>query len=165
MAFKIAVSGLRGAATDLDVTGNNIANAGTTAFKKSRTQFSDVYAVSNLGTGSDAIGHGVQVSAVTQQFTQGNLSFTDNNLDLAINGEGFFVLDEGESEVTREPARSGSIETARRQSHRPTVVAFGAVNGAVTGALAPLQLTTTVLAPQATSNVDVEVTWTPMNPR
>ena len=86
MAFRIAVSGLQAASTDLDVTGNNIANAGTTGFKGSRTQFADVYAVSNLGSTRDAIGQGVQVSAVAQQFNQGNVSFTDNSLDMAVNG-------------------------------------------------------------------------------
>ena len=74
MAFRIAVSGLRAASADLDVTGNNIANANTTGFKSSRTQFADVYAVSNLGTSQDAIGQGVQLAAVAQQFNQGNIA-------------------------------------------------------------------------------------------
>ena len=65
MAFRIAVSGLRAATADLDVTGNNIANANTTGFKGSRAEFADLYAV-NLGTASEAIGHGVQLASVAQ---------------------------------------------------------------------------------------------------
>ena len=91
MAFRIAVSGLRAATADLDVTGNNIANANTTGFKQSRVQFADVYAVSNLGTSQDAIGQGVQLAAVAQQFNQGNIAFTDNNLDLDYE-EGEYIL-------------------------------------------------------------------------
>ena len=92
MSFNIAVSGLRAASADLEVTGNNIANAGTTGFKGSRTEFADVYAVSNLGTTRDPIGAGVRLAAVSQQFGQGNVNFTDNSLDLAVSGQGFFVL-------------------------------------------------------------------------
>ncbi|MEE8058870.1 MAG: flagellar hook protein FlgE [Pseudomonadales bacterium] len=94
MAFNTALSGLRAANTDLEVTGNNIANASTTGFKKSRAEFGDVYATSLIGGGGGTPGSGVLVSNVAQQFDQGNVSFTDNALDLAINGSGFFVLAE-----------------------------------------------------------------------
>ena len=59
MAFRIAVSGLRAATADLDVTGNNIANNTTTGFKASRAQFADIYAVSSLGGSQQSIGQGV----------------------------------------------------------------------------------------------------------
>ncbi|WP_304641078.1 flagellar hook protein FlgE [Pseudomonas sp.] len=91
MGFNIGLSGIRAAASDLNITGNNIANAGTVGFKLSRAEFSDVYAASILGSGSNAQGSGVLLGDVAQIFTQGNVNFTENSLDLAINGNGFFV--------------------------------------------------------------------------
>ncbi len=90
MTFNTAISGLRAASDILQVTGNNIANASTAGFKASRAEFSDVYATSVLGTGGNSIGSGVRLSDVSQQFTQGNTSFTSNSLDMAVNGNGFF---------------------------------------------------------------------------
>jgi len=90
MSFTTGLSGLRAATADLNVTGNNIANASTTAFKQSRAEFGDVYAASLTGTG--AVGSGVLLQQVAQQFTQGNISLTDRDLDVAINGRGFFVI-------------------------------------------------------------------------
>ncbi|MGB1192445.1 MAG: flagellar hook-basal body complex protein, partial [Pseudomonadales bacterium] len=90
MTFNTALTGLRAATSDLNVTGNNIANASTVGFKQSRAEFADVYASSVVGGGTNAIGNGVRVSDVSQQFSQGNISFTENALDLAINGGGFF---------------------------------------------------------------------------
>lgn len=102
MAFQTALSGLNAASGGLDVTGNNIANSSTTGFKKSRAEFADVYAVSFGGVSNTATGSGVRLAQVSQQFTQGNVDFTDNNLDLAISGEGFFALnDEGSDLYTR----------------------------------------------------------------
>ncbi len=95
MPFDTALSGIRAASTELTVTGNNIANASTTGFKSSRTEFGDVYATSVLGSGSNAIGSGVQVQEISQQFTQGNVAFTEKATDMAINGNGFFVLSAG----------------------------------------------------------------------
>jgi flagellar hook protein FlgE len=158
MAFRIAVSGLRAASADLDVTGNNIANANTTGFKSSRAQFADVYAVSNLGTSQDAIGQGVQLAAVAQQFNQGNIVFTDNNLDLAISGDGFFVLDDG---GTRAYSRAGAFGVDKDgfvvNSTGQTMVAFQASAGAVTGATGPLQLSSANIPPQASALIDVGV--------
>lgn len=91
MSFNIGLSGIRAAASDLNITGNNIVNAGTVGFKMSRAEFSDVYAASLLGSGSKAQGSGVGLGDVAQLFTQGNVNFTENSLDLAINGNGFFV--------------------------------------------------------------------------
>jgi len=90
MAFDIALTGLSAASADVDVIANNIANTATNGFKESRAQFGDIYAVSNLGVASNAIGQGVEVTGVKQQFNQGDLRFTDNNLDLSISGSGFF---------------------------------------------------------------------------
>ncbi len=93
MSFNTGLSGLRAATSDLNVTGNNIANAGTTGFKQSRAEFGDVYAASL--TGASTIGSGVMLQQVAQQFTQGNIALTQRDLDVAINGRGFFILNNG----------------------------------------------------------------------
>ena len=102
MSFNIGLSGLRAATNDLNVTGNNIANAGTAGFKQSRAEFADVYAASILGTGRNAQGSGVLLGDVAQLFNQGNINFTNNPLDMAINGSGFFITsNNGEISYTR----------------------------------------------------------------
>ena len=108
MPFRIALSGLNAASTDLEVTGNNIANSATNGFKESRTEFADVYANSIQDTSSNAAGQGVRVARVAQQFAQGTIDFTSNNLDLAISGQGFFVLEspDGTQAYTRAGAYS-----------------------------------------------------------
>ncbi|HEY8938773.1 MAG TPA: flagellar hook-basal body complex protein [Cellvibrio sp.] len=102
MSFNTALSGIRAANTDLQVTGNNIANASTIGFKSSRAEFGDVYTSTLLGGGSNTPGSGVNIQNIRQQFTQGNLKFTQNELDLSVNGEGFFVVEKnGERLFTR----------------------------------------------------------------
>ena len=102
MAFNIGLSGLRAATKDLNVTGNNLANAGTAGFKQSRAEFADVYAASVLGTGKNPQGSGVLLGDVAQLFNQGNINYTQNALDLAINGNGFFqVSNNGALSYTR----------------------------------------------------------------
>ncbi|MCP5090115.1 MAG: flagellar hook-basal body complex protein, partial [Gammaproteobacteria bacterium] len=102
MPFAIALSGLNAASADLGVTANNVANVNTTGFKMSRAQFGEVFAVGTQSVSSSASGSGVRLSAIAQQFTQGNIDFTDNALDLAIGGEGFFVIsDNGARSYTR----------------------------------------------------------------
>jgi flagellar hook protein FlgE len=90
MAFQQGLSGLNAASRNLDVIGNNIANANTVGMKSSRAEFAEVYAASAGTTGSTGLGS--SVAAVTQQFNQGSISVTGNNLDVAINGAGFFQL-------------------------------------------------------------------------
>jgi len=107
--FNTAVTGLKSASTMLDVAGNNIANSSTTGFKSSRTEFADIYASSVVGAGSsNTPGSGVTVSDISQDFSAGTIEFTNNNLDLAINGAGFFQLDDGNGTVTY--TRAGSFE-------------------------------------------------------
>ena len=89
MPFKAAISGLDAASNELNVIGNNVANAATTGFKRSRVEFADVFAVSSVGGAANASGRGVDTVRIAQQFDQGNVSFTDNALDLSISGEGF----------------------------------------------------------------------------
>jgi flagellar hook protein FlgE len=98
MAFNIGLSGIRAASVDLEVTGNNVANASTVGFKESRAEFADVYTSSILGTGTKPVGSGVLVDNVRQEFSQGNISGTENALDMAIDGTGFFVLNDNGSE-------------------------------------------------------------------
>ncbi|MBH0028569.1 flagellar hook protein FlgE [Pseudoalteromonas sp. SWN29] len=94
MSFNIALTGLAAAQKDLDVTANNIANVNTTGFKESRAEFADVYASSVFSSGKTKNGDGVQTTMVAQQFHQGSLQFTNNSLDLAITGEGYFAMSE-----------------------------------------------------------------------
>lgn len=107
--FNTAVTGIKASQTDLDVTGNNIANASTVGFKTSRTEFGDLYATAVVGAGSaNVAGSGVTVADIAQDFQAGTIEFTNNNLDLAINGSGFFQLDDGKGGVTY--TRAGSFE-------------------------------------------------------
>lgn len=107
--FNTAVTGLKSATTLLDVAGNNIANSSTVGFKASRTEFGDIYATAVVGAGSaNVAGSGVTVTDIAQDFKAGTIEFTNNNLDLAINGSGFFVLDDGQGGVTY--TRAGAFE-------------------------------------------------------
>ncbi len=92
MGFQQGLSGLNASSKNLDVIGHNIANSGTVGFKASRTEFAEMVA-SAIGSANGTNGGiGVQVDAIAQQFTQGNISVTGNNLDVAINGNGFFQV-------------------------------------------------------------------------
>ncbi len=97
MSFQQGLSGLNAASTNLDVIGNNIANANTAGYKQSQAQFADILANSLGGSGSSSsqVGIGSKVSTIAQSFSQGNISPTNNPLDIAINGQGFFRMDEG----------------------------------------------------------------------
>lgn len=96
MAFQQGLSGLNAASKGLDVIGNNVANASTVGFKTGSAHFGDVYATSLSATGGGGggsqVGIGTSVLAIQQQFTQGNTTSTNNPLDIAINGGGFFKL-------------------------------------------------------------------------
>ncbi len=157
MAFDTAVSGINAATADLGVIGNNIANSSTTGFKTSRAEFADVYATSLLGAGGNAIGKGVSLAGVTQEFTQGNISFTNNALDLAINGNGFFLLsDDGASLYTRagnfQVDREGFLVT--NQGHKLQAFEVSAT-GDINGEADDLQLDTSLIDPSATALVDL----------
>ena len=155
MPFRAALSGLNAASAELRVIGNNVANASTTGFKKARTEFADIFATSNLGVASNAVGSGVRVSSVNQQFSQGNIGFTDNNLDLAISGQGFFVLnDNGIASYTRAGAFSVDRNGFVVNSNGSQLTVFQAdTSGNITGAQGSLQLDTSDIAPQASSLV------------
>ena len=95
MALNTALSGINAAQSDLNVIANNISNANTTGFKGSRAEFSDVFAVTGLNLNSTATGSGTRLQDVAQQFAQGDFTTTNNSLDLAISGNGFFVTNDG----------------------------------------------------------------------
>lgn len=164
MPFRIGLSGLNAASADLEVTGNNIANTGTTGFKESRAEFADVFAQAYGGIAKTAIGSGVRLAATTQQFSQGNIEYTENALDLAINGEGFFVLnDDGGRVYSRAGAfqvdRDGYVvnsEGQRLQVYPPVEegVADTTFNA---GALSDLQLQFGDNSPRATADVNATV--------
>ncbi len=157
MAFNTAISGLNAATIELNTIGNNIANSSTTGFKQSRTEFSDVYPVSNFGVGSNTVGAGVKVDAVTQQFTQGNVNFTNSALDLAINGDGFFRLsDNGATVYTRAGAFGLDANGFISNSKGLHLTGYQAdALGNITGALGDLQVSLADIAPRATTAADV----------
>ena len=111
MSFQQGLSGLNASSKNLEVIGNNIANANTFGAKASRAEFSDMYANALNGGGTNAIGIGVNLMDVSQQFTQGNLTTTENPMDLAINGPGFFQLSDGNSPTVY--SRNGQFKVDR----------------------------------------------------
>lgn len=156
MSFQQGLSGLNAAAKNLDVIGNNVANSGTVGFKQSQTQFADVYANSLTGAGGSQVGIGTKVMQIAQQFTQGNITSTNNPLDLAINGGGFFRMDNG-GEITYQ--RNGQFQLDRNgfivsasgaQLTGYTANASGVLS---TGSPSPLSISTTDIAPNVTSEV------------
>lgn len=163
MSFGVAISGLNAASANLSVTGNNIANASTTGFKRARAEFVDVYPESNEGSGNKTPGSGVRLSAINQLFTQGNVEYTERNLDLAVSGQGFFVVSDNGTEAY---TRAGSFHVDRDgyvvnsagnflqvyPQQGTTGTAFN------TGIMQDLQLSTaTVGQPAATTVIDTSV--------
>lgn len=108
MSFYTSLSGLKAAQTDLSAISNNVANVGSTGFKKSTVAFGDIFAAAPMQTTNQVAGQGVRVQDVAQQFTQGTIEGTDKTLDLAITGEGFFTVkgEDGTVSYTRNGAFS-----------------------------------------------------------
>lgn len=157
MSFQQGLSGLNAAAKNLDVIGNNVANSGTVGFKQSQAQFADVYANSLTGAGGANVGIGVKVAQVAQQFTQGNITSTNNPLDMAINGGGFFRMDNN-GEVTYQ--RNGQFQLDRMgfivnpTGAKLTGYTANAGGALLTGAPTPLSISTADLMPQITTEVN-----------
>lgn len=107
MSFYTSLTGLNAATTQLAVTSNNIANSGTGGFKRSDTDFGDIFATSPLEKASSVVGRGVSLKEVSQEFSQGNIEFSANSLDLAITGDGFFPLES--SDGTKIYTRNGAF--------------------------------------------------------
>ncbi len=158
MPFRAGLSGINAASADLKIIGNNVANASTTGFKESRAEFADVYAAADGGN-ANSIGSGVKLAAVSQQFGQGNIGFTDNKFDLAINGKGFFILDDN---GTRSYSRAGAFQVDREgfvvNNQNQNLTVYGADDaGNITGDIGPLQLDNSNIDPLSTTMVDVGI--------
>ena len=104
MSFQQGLSGLSAAATNLEVIANNISNANTIGAKSSRAEFSDLYA--EAAGGQRSAGIGSALAAVTQDHTQGSISTTGRNLDLAINGDGYFQIQVSNQESGQEATKT-----------------------------------------------------------
>ena len=160
MSFQQGVSGLTASARNLEVIGNNVANASTVGAKVARAEFADVYARAISG-GQSSIGLGVSQTAVTQQFSQGSFKTTDGPLDMAINGGGFFQLKDlsGNSQYTRNGQfkvdRDGYITNA--QGARLLGYPANDQGVLVPGQAQPLILPTAGIKPSVTKGVTLEL--------
>lgn len=167
MGFATALSGLNAAANNLAITGSNIANANTTGFKESRSEFVDVYASSIGSAGKTQSGSGVRVSEVSQQFNQGTLNSTGNNLDMAINGDGFFTLSDNTTDISSLAySRAGAFQVNKdgivTNTQGQALLAYkpnGATvtDGFSTGVLTTVSLNTGAGLPVSTAKVDLNV--------
>ncbi|PXW93704.1 flagellar hook protein FlgE [Sphaerotilus hippei] len=160
MNFQSGLSGLQATSKNLDVIGNNVANSGTYGAKSSRAEFADLYANAMNGAGSGSVGIGVTVANIAQQFTQGTITSTENPLDLAINGSGFFQVKDsaGSISYTRNGQfkldKSGYIvNNAGQQLQGYKANASGEI---IQGAATALQLPTAPIAPKFTEEVAME---------
>jgi len=166
MAFNIALSGLNAAQKDLDVTSNNIANVNTTGFKESRTEFVDVYAASLLASGKTKVGDGVLTADVAQQFAQGSIKFTNNALDLAITGNGFYATVPSIDSLERSYTRAGEFKLNDSNfvvnSSGEHLLGFPVNDDGTSASVSlstaePIRIPTASGAPQKTSEVDLRM--------
>ncbi len=161
--FSIALTGLQADSVALNTIGNNLANLNTTAFKKQTTTFEDLF-YQNIGTtgSGDAlqIGVGTRVSGTASNFAQGSLTTTDSDTDMAVSGNGFFVVQNGKTDsLTRagnfELDQHGNLITTSGES----VMGYGAASGVINpnGGLVPLTLPVAQTEPaQQTTNVTLD---------
>ncbi|WP_069266936.1 flagellar hook protein FlgE [Paraburkholderia nodosa] len=156
MGYQQALSGLAAASDDLGVIGNNIANANTVGFKQSTAQFADMYANAFATSVNNQVGIGTQLSEVQQNFSNGNITSTGLPLDVAINGNGFFLLsNNGATTYSRNGVfhldPSGAIENAQGQK----LMGYGVdANGnIVRGAIGPIVISNADLPPTATTTI------------
>ncbi|HXD05490.1 MAG TPA: flagellar hook protein FlgE [Burkholderiaceae bacterium] len=160
MSFQQGLSGLNAASRNLEVIGNNVANASTYGAKAARAEFADVYANAMNGAGSNAIGIGTTLAAVAQQFTQGNITTTENPMDLAINGIGFFQVSDGKNPTMY--TRNGQFKVERdgfiRNNQKQELMGYQAdANGVINAGVAtPIQLPTAGIAPKRTDSIQLE---------
>lgn len=166
MSFNIALSGLNAAQKDLDVTSNNIANVNTIGFKESRAEFVDVYASSLLSGGKTKAGDGVLTSEVAQQFSQGSILFTQNSLDLAITGSGFYATVPGLDSLEKSYTRAGQfklnddnfvVNSAGGHLLGFPVNEDGSSSSVSLSTANPIQIPTSSGAPQLSTEVDIRM--------
>ena len=154
MSIRTAIGGLNAAQTDLSTTANNIANASTSGFKSSRTEFADLFTAGSAGVEPGA---GVRVSGIVQNFSQGDLAATGNSLDLGVNGNGFFMVrtGDGSNAYTRAGAFQLDREGFLANGSGDRLQTYKYVDGRFeTGVPTTLQVARTSPA-QATSNVEL----------
>ena len=160
MSFQVGVSGLNAAGRNLDVIGNNVANASTVGAKSSRAEFSDVYARA-AGGGSNNIGLGATLSAVTQQFSEGSISATNNAMDVAINGGGFFQVKDVNGLVTYTRNGQFQVDSAGFITNSAGLRLLGypanSQGALIPGQAQPLTLPTAGIAPSTTANVKLQL--------
>ena len=160
MSFQQGVSGLTASARNLEVIGNNVANASTVGAKVARAEFADVYARAISG-GASSIGLGVSQTAVTQQFSQGSFQSTDNPLDMAINGGGFFQLKDpgGMLQYTRNGQFKVDRDGFITNTQGSKLIGYPANDKGVLvpGQAQPLTLPTAGIKPSITGNVNLEL--------
>ena len=161
MSFQQGLSGLNATSKNLQVIGNNIANANTFGTKVSRAEFADMYASALNGAGASSVGIGTKLASVAQQFTQGNIKTTENPMDLSINGAGFFQVGDGTSPVTY--TRNGQFKVDRdgfvvnNANLRLMGYAADAEGQIQPGLAVPLQLPTGGVAPRTTTGMGFEL--------
>jgi flagellar hook protein FlgE len=154
MGFQSGLSGLNTSSKNLDVIGNNVANASVVGFKNAQAQFADVFANSLTGAGASQIGIGSKVASVAQQFTQGNISATGNPLDIAVNGKGFFRMEQsGAVSYTRNGQFRFDSQGFIVNSQGLNLTGYGVdANGNILPAApAPIQISFADVPPQTTS--------------
>ena len=161
MAFQQGLSGLNNSSKALDVISNNIANASTVGFKGGQAQFSDAFAASLGAGGASAVGIGSQLAGVQQQFSQGGISNSNNPLDIAINGGGFFRLQKSVADSTTSYTRNGQFHLDAQgyivNAQLNNLTGYPITNNVTNrAALVPVQLDTTGVVPRATGTADVE---------
>ncbi|MFT7680599.1 MAG: flagellar hook protein FlgE [Moritella dasanensis] len=164
MSFNIALSGINAAQKDLNTTANNIANVNTTGFKESRAEFGDVYATSIFSNAKTSVGNGVATAHVAQQFQQGSLNFTENSLDLAINGNGFFVMSDDLESMDRNYTRAGAFKLDANSFVTNSAGSYlqvydvnddGSPKAVSMASTKPLQIPDTAGVPESTGNIDL----------
>ena len=161
MSFQQGLSGLNASSKSLDVIGNNVANANTYGEKMSRAEFADMYASAVNGSASNQIGIGVRVAAVTQQFSQGSIVTTDNPLDLAVNGGGFFQVSDNIGGVTY--SRNGQFKVDREgyvvnnQNQKLFGYRADALGVIQSGKADSLQMPTAGIKPAVTTSIKMEL--------
>ena len=160
MGFQQGLSGLNAASKNLEVIGNNIANANTFGTKVSRAEFADVYA-NAIGGSGNAVGIGTTLAAVAQQFTQGNVTTTDNPLDIAINGGGFFEVSSAAGAVSYTRNGEFKVDNAgfivNNQQQRLMGYPADASGTIIPGTASALQMPTAGIKPAVTKTITMEM--------
>ena len=164
MSFYTALTGLKGAQTDISTTSNNIANVGSTGFKKSRAEFGDIFGSTPLQT--NAVGAGTATKSITQQFSQGNITQSTNTLDMAISGQGFFAMQTGGNSGQVVYTRNGAFTVSDSgyivDSNGQFLLGYpvddaGAVSDKTLQGATKMQLAANFGTPEATRNVNMGV--------